>query len=55
MAVLEKQISNGVYEKSLSEQKFEWTKVWVHKYFAQMIVLFPLMKILFDEWWGTRQ
>ena len=31
------------------------TKVWVNKYFAQIIFLFPLMKILYDEWWGTRQ
>ena len=30
-------------------QKFEWTKVRVNKYFAQIIFLFPLMKILYDE------
>ena len=36
-------------------QKCEWTKVRVKKYFAQIICLFPLLKILYDEWWGTRQ
>ena len=29
-------------------KKFEWTKVWVNKYFAQIIFLFSLMKILYD-------
>ena len=30
-------------------QKFEWTKVRVDKYFVQIIFLFPLMNILYDE------
>ena len=30
-------------------QRFEWTIVRVNIYFAQIIILFPLMKILYEE------